>query len=287
MPLIIKAFYHKDSSTLSYLVYDTNSLKAAIIDSAADYQSNSGNISFLFADSQVDYINNNGLTLEWILETHAHADHLSAAHYLRSKLGGKICIGKNITQVQTVFKAVFAFNDSEVSVTGEEFDVLLEHNQSLRIGDLTIKIVATPGHTPESVTYLIEDNAFIGDTLFMPDIGSARCDFPGGNATELYQSITQLHALPEHTKLWMCHDYQPNGRELKFQTTVAESKQSNIHFAGNVTLDNFVAKRQARDKNLPVPKLLYPALQVNIKAGQLPQANELGQVFLKIPVHSP
>jgi len=286
MSAIIKAFFYQDSSTISYLVYDAHSLKAAIIDSVMDYQNNSGNISFLFSDSQINYLKEHKLTLEWILETHVHADHLSAAHYLRSKLGGNICIGKNITQVQAVFKTIFDLSDSEVSVTGEEFDVLLSHNQELCLGDLTIKVIETPGHTKESVTYLIEDNAFIGDTLFMPDSGSARCDFPGGYAAELYNSITLILSLPEHTKLWVCHDYQPNGRELQFQTTVADSKQSNIHLGPDVTLDSFVATRLARDNNLPVPKLLYPALQVNIKAGKLPQANKRNQVFFKMPVYT-
>ncbi|MDX2321560.1 MAG: MBL fold metallo-hydrolase [Moritella sp.] len=283
--IIIKPFFHHDTSTISYVVYDSYSLNAAIIDSAIDYENNSGNIAFYFADSQIEFVKNNKLTLKWILETHAHADHLSASYYLRSQLGGKIAIGKNITQAQQVFKDLLALSDDEVSVLGQEFDVLLNHNEVLYIGDTAINVIATPGHTKDSVTYLIEDNAFIGDTLFMPDSGSARCDFPGGAATELYQSIMQIYSLPENTKLWMCHDYQPNGRELQFQTTVAESKKSNIHIRDDVSQDSFVAIRQARDKNLAVPRLLYPALQVNIKAGQLPQPNSHNQIFFKIPVY--
>lgn len=284
--IIIKPFFHHDTSTISYLIYDPQSLKAAIIDSAIDYENNSGNIAFHFAETQIEYLKAHKLTLEWIFETHAHADHLSAAHYLKSQLGGKIAIGKNITQAQRVFKDIFDFSDDEVSVSGEEFDLLLNHNDTLYLGDVAIKVIATPGHTKDSVTYLVEDNAFTGDTLFMPDSGSARCDFPGGSATELYQSIMQLYALPENTKLWVCHDYQPNGRELQYQTTVAESKKSNIHIRADVCRDDFVAIRQTRDKGLAVPKLLYPALQVNIKAGQLPQENQRNKIFLKIPVYT-
>jgi len=283
--IIIKHFFHQDSSTISYLIYDLISLKAAIIDSALDYESNSGNITFDFANSQIVFIKQHKLTLTWILETHAHADHLSAAYYLKSQLGGKIAIGKYITQAQQTFKDIFALNDAEISVSGKEFDQLLSHDDTLLIGDTAIKVIETPGHTRDSVTYLIEDNAFIGDTLFMPDSGSARCDFPGGAASELYQSIKQLYELPDNTKLWMCHDYQPNGRELQFQTTVAESKRSNIHITDDVTLDSFVTVRQTRDNKLAVPRLLYPALQVNIKAGELPQASDHQPVFFKIPVH--
>lgn len=283
--IIIKHFFHQDSSTISYLIYDVASLNAAIIDSALDYESNSGNVAFDFANTQIEFIKQHKLTLNWILETHAHADHLSAAHYLRSQLGGKIAIGKYITQAQQTFKDIFALDDTEVSVSGKEFDQLLSHNDTLLIGDTVIKVIETPGHTKDSVTYLIEDNAFIGDTLFMPDSGSARCDFPGGAAAELYQSIKQIYALPDHTKLWMCHDYQPNGRALQFQTTVAESKLSNIHMTADVTLDSFVTVRQTRDNKLAVPRLLYPALQVNIKAGELPQATVHQPAFFKIPVH--
>lgn len=283
--IIIKHFFHQDSSTISYLIYDLISLDAVIIDSALDYKSNSGNISFDFANAQIEFITQHKLTLVWILETHAHADHLSAAHYLKSQLGGKIAIGKFITQAQQTFKDIFALSDTDVSVSGKEFDRLLSHNDTLYIGDTAIKVLETPGHTKDSVTYLIEDNAFIGDTLFMPDSGSARCDFPGGGAAELYQSIKQIYALPDNTKLWMCHDYQPNGRELQYQTTVADSKLSNIHITDEVTLECFVAIRQTRDAKLAVPRLLYPALQVNIKAGKLPQISKDQPAFFKIPVH--
>ncbi|QUM89739.1 MBL fold metallo-hydrolase [Moritella sp. 36] len=284
--IIIKPFFHKDTCTISYIIYDLNSAKAAIIDSAIDYENNAGKVAFYFADAQIEFVQHHKLEVEWILETHAHADHLSAAHYLRSKLGGKIAIGKYITQAQRIFKDIFALSDSEISVSGAEFDLLLSHNDKLYIGDTVIKVIETPGHTKDSVTYLIEDNAFIGDTLFMPDSGSARCDFPGGAATELYQSIMQLYALPDNTKLWMCHDYQPNGRKLQYQTTVAESKKSNIHIRNDVSHDSFVAIRQTRDKTLAVPRLLYSALQVNIKAGELPQTNNRNQVLLKEPAHA-
>jgi len=284
--IMIKPFFHKDTYTISYVIYDVNSLKAAIIDSAIDYEKSAGNIAFHFADAQIEFVQHHKLTVEWILETHAHADHLSAAHYLRSQLGGKIAIGKHITQAQRIFKDIFALSDSEISVSGAEFDQLLSHNDNLYIGDTVIKVIETPGHTKDSVTYLIEDNAFVGDTLFMPDSGSARCDFPGGAAPELYLSIMQIYSLPDNTKLWMCHDYQPNGRELQYQTTVAESKKSNIHIRHDVSCDNFVAIRQTRDKTLAVPRLLYPALQVNIKAGELPQVNDRNQVLLKEPVYS-
>ena len=283
--IIIKPFFHQHSCTISYVIYDVFSLEAVIIDSALDYENNSGNIAFDFANAQIEYINELQLSVIWILETHSHADHLSAAQYIKTQLGGKIAIGKYITNAQQTFKDIFALSDAEVSVSGSEFDQLLNHNDILFIGDTSIKVIETPGHTKDSVSYLIEDNAFIGDTLFMPDSGSARCDFPGGAASELYQSIMQIYSLPENTKLWMCHDYQPNGRELQFQTTVAESKKANIHVTDEVSLDTFVTIRQTRDSKLAVPKLLYPALQVNIKAGALPQANRFNQIFFKMPVH--
>ena len=284
--VIIKPFFHHDTFTISYVVYDVHSHTAAIIDSALDYENNSGKLAFNFADAQIKFIKDHQLTLEWILETHAHADHLSAAHYLRSQLGGKIAIGHQITQVQRVFKDILALTDDEVSISGAEFDHLIEPNQILYLGDTAIRIMATPGHTPDSITYLIADNAFVGDSLFMPDSGTARCDFPGGAASELYQSIMQIYSLPENTKLWMCHDYQPDGRALQMQTTVAESKKANIHIKADTSQDDFVAIRQARDSKLAVPKLLYPALQVNIRAGQLPQANASNQVSFKMPVYS-
>lgn len=274
----IKAFYHQNTSTLSYIVYDRAGGHAAVIDSALDFSVNSGKVETCFADRLVAFIKDNDLTLEWVLETHAHADHLSAASYLKSKLGGKIAVGKGIIEVQKAFKGLLDISDEELCDGNDGFDHLFEDNDTFSFGTLTGKVLATPGHTNDSVTYLIEDNAFIGDTLFMPDFGSARCDFPGGDAELLYDSIMRLYSLPDKTKLWVCHDYQPGGRELAYLTSVAESKAGNIHLSQSVSKEDFVKFRQERDSQLDAPKLLYPSVQVNIRAGQLPVR------FFKIPV---
>ncbi|NQZ90309.1 MAG: MBL fold metallo-hydrolase [Colwellia sp.] len=280
----IEAFYHSCSSTISYIVYDQHGGHAIIIDSVLDFSLQSGQIWSEFADKQIAFIKGNQLTVDWILETHAHADHLSAAHYLKSQLGGQTAVSAGITNVQQTFKQVFNISDQELLATGDVFDVLLGSEQVIKFGNLRVLVLATPGHTNDSLTYLVEDNAFVGDTLFMPDGGTARCDFPGGDAGTLFDSIRLIHTLPEETKLWVCHDYQPNGRVLNYTTTVAESKRENIHINDKISKADFVQLRENRDKSLAVPNLLYPAIQVNIRGGKLPSAEQNEQAFLKIPI---
>ncbi|MCU4674577.1 MBL fold metallo-hydrolase [Catenovulum sp. 2E275] len=288
--LHIEAFYQQTSSTISYLVYDKMSLEAAVIDSALDFDSASGKLSTEFAEQQVEYIKQHQLKVKWLLETHAHADHLSAAFYLKNhpllvEHQPKIAIGAGITQVQLTFSAIFSMAQNELSTTGSEFDCLLKAGDKLELGTFYFNVIETPGHTPDGISYLIENHIFVGDTLFMPDAGTARCDFPGGDSNTLFKSIKKIHALPDDTQIWLCHDYQPNGRDLKYQTNVAESKQSNIHVNSAMSLDDFVKLRTERDKTLAAPKLLYPSLQVNIKAGELPQADKNNNLFFKLPVH--
>ncbi|WP_064607427.1 MBL fold metallo-hydrolase [Photobacterium sp. J15] len=277
----VKAFYHQDTSTLSYIVFDQIGGHAVVIDSVRDFAVNSGMVGSFFADQLIAFLNDNDLTTDWILETHAHADHLSAASYLKERIGGKIAVGKGITEVQSFFKPLLALNDELFADGNDGFDHLFEDLECFSFGLLSGRVIATPGHTNDSVTYLIEGNAFVGDTLFMPDFGSARCDFPGGDASLLYDSIRRIYELPDETKLWICHDYQPGGRELAYLTTVAESKADNIHISGDITRDDFIQFRQERDSHLSAPKLLYPSVQVNIRAGQLPEK------FFKIPIMMP
>ncbi|MEI8595818.1 MBL fold metallo-hydrolase [Photobacterium sp. Hal280] len=284
MNAMIKAFYHTDTSTISYLVYDKQGGHAAIIDSVLDFAAHSGKVWTAFADQQLAFIKEQQLTVDWILETHAHADHLSAAHYLREQLGSPIGVGEGIVKVQKTFKAVFNIDDDALMADGQVFDHLFKEGEVFTFGTLTGKVMSTPGHTNDSVTYLIEGNAFVGDTLFMPDGGTARCDFPGGDAGVLYDSVSRLHSLPAETRLWMCHDYQPDGRELAYVTTVAESRCDNIHIHEGVDKDTFIQVRQARDKHLDVPKLLYPSVQVNIRGGQLPAAESNDTAYIKIPL---
>ncbi|MFC3120760.1 MBL fold metallo-hydrolase [Agaribacter flavus] len=280
----IKYFFHQASSTISYVVFDEASREAMIIDSALDYSAHSGKLWTDFADQQIAYIKQNKLRLEWILETHAHADHISAAHYVKSKQGGKIAAGAGIKQVQTTFIKFFNLSPEEHASDGSQFDRLFEDNDSFLLGDKTVKVISTPGHTNDSVTYLIKDNAFVGDTLFMPDAGTARCDFPGGSANVLFDSIKKLHDLPAHTMLWMCHDYQPEGRELKFQCTVEQSRAHNIHVHNLVEREDFVRLRESRDETLDIPQLLYPSVQLNISAGQLPKKQSNGMRYTKQPL---
>ncbi|KDM93452.1 MBL fold metallo-hydrolase [Photobacterium galatheae] len=284
MNALIKAFYHENTSTISYVVYDRQGGHAAIIDSVLDFAANSGKVWTAFADEQLAFIKENDLTVDWILETHAHADHLSAAHYLRRQLNSKIGVGEGITKVQKTFKLVFNINDTELTANGDVFDHLFEDGETFLIGTLQGQVLATPGHTNDSVTYLIEGNAFVGDTLFMPDSGTARCDFPGGDAGVLYDSVSRLHHLPPETQLWMCHDYQPGGRELAYVTTVAESARNNIHIHDGTDKAAFIAVRETRDKTLDVPRLLYPSVQVNIRGGQMPAAENNGKAYIKIPL---
>ncbi|WP_120511046.1 MBL fold metallo-hydrolase [Photobacterium salinisoli] len=284
MNAIIKAFYHTDTSTISYVVYDKQGGHAAIIDSVLDFAAHSGKVWTAFADQQLAFIKEQQLTVDWILETHAHADHLSAAHYLREQFGSPVGVGEGIIKVQKTFKAVFNIGDDELLPDGQVFDHLFHDGELFTIGALTGKVMSTPGHTNDSVTYLIEGNAFVGDTLFMPDGGTARCDFPGGDAGVLYDSVSRLHSLPAETRLWMCHDYQPDGRDLAYVTTVAESRCNNIHIHQGVEKEAFIQVRTDRDQHLDVPKLLYPSVQVNIRGGKLPAVESNETAYIKIPL---
>jgi glyoxylase-like metal-dependent hydrolase (beta-lactamase superfamily II) len=280
----IKTFFHQASSTISYVVYDAQSLDAMIIDSALDYTAHSGKLWTEFADQQIAFIEQKKLNIQWILETHAHADHISAAHYLGAKIRGKIAAGSGIKHVQKTFIDFFNLSLDDYTGGQAHFDKLFEDGDYFMLGSYKVTVLSTPGHTNDSVTYLVDDNAFVGDTLFMPDGGTARCDFPGGSASVLFKSIEKLHALPSHTKLWMCHDYQPAGRELKYQCTVEQSRAFNIHVNKNVTCDDFVRLRESRDETLDIPRLLYPAVQLNISAGRLPKKESNGRRYIKQPL---
>lgn len=280
----IKTFFHHASSTISYVVFDKQSRNAMIIDSALDYTAHSGKLWTEFADQQISFVKDSKLNIEWILETHAHADHISAAHYLRAKLGGKIAAGSGIKNVQKTFIDFFNLSPDDYTCGEPHFDKLFKDNETFMLGAYQVTVLSTPGHTNDSVTYLVDGNAFVGDTLFMPDGGTARCDFPGGSASTLFESINRLHALPSHTTLWMCHDYQPAGRELQYQCTVAQSQAHNIHVNKNVTCEDFVRLRESRDETLDIPRLLYPSVQLNILAGQLPKKESNGRRFIKQPL---
>jgi len=281
MSLEITAFFHAPSSTYSYVVAEGG--HAAVIDPALDYDAASGRSGTVSAAKIVEHLKSRGLTLDWVLETHAHADHLSAAQFIKQELGGKVAIGAGIKAVQAAFKQLYNLGEP-FPTDGSQFDKLFEDGESFHIGGATLRVMAMPGHTSDSVAYLVEDAAFVGDTLFMPDSGSARCDFPGGDAGALYDSIRGLLDLPEATRLFMCHDYAPGGREHRNQTTVGEERQSNIHLKDGVSREDFVKLRQGRDATLPVPALLLPAIQVNIRAGRFPEPEANGTVYMKIPV---
>lgn len=280
----IQAFFDDATWTVSYVVFDEPGGHCAVIDSVLDYDPKSGRTRTQSADRLASFIESQRLTLQWILETHAHADHLSAAHYLRSRLGGRIAIGAAIAQVQEVFKAVFHLEPG-FSTQGRQFDHLLQDGEVFPIGRLQAKALAVPGHTPACVAYQVGDAVWVGDTLFMPDVGTARCDFPGGNAHTLYQSIQRLLSLPPQTRLFMCHDYPPQGRPPAWQTTVAAQREHNIHVRDGTTEAAFVQLRTARDATLEMPVLILPAVQVNIRAGAMPPAEDNGVSYLKIPVN--
>lgn len=281
----VQAFFDHATNTISYVVKDPGSQSCAIIDSVLDYDPASGHTSYVSADQILAYVKDNRLQAEWILETHAHADHLSAAPYLKDKLGAKLGIGAYITIVQNVFGKIFNATP-EFQRDGSQFDSLFEEGSEIRIGGLTGKVLHTPGHTPACVTYVFGDAAFIGDTLFMPDYGTARCDFPGGDARQLYRSVKRLFALPPETRLFLCHDYLPPGRsEFAWETTVAEQKAHNIHINETTTEDQFVEMRRKRDATLDMPRLIIPSVQVNMRAGALPPAEDNGIHYLKIPIN--
>lgn len=281
----IEAFFHEPTFTISYVVADVATKCCAIIDPVLDYDASIGRTSTEFADRIVAFVREKNYTLDWILETHAHADHLSAAIYLQQTLGGKIAIGAHITQTQQVFGKIFNLG-ADFKCDGSDFDYLVCDGETLALGDSQINIMHTPGHTLACVTYLVGDAAFIGDTLFMPDYGSARCDFPGGDAHALYHSIRRILALPDSTRLFLCHDYLPTGRsEYCWETTVAAQRRDNVQVHDGISEAEFVALRESRDTQLPKPKLLLPAVQVNIRGGRLPTSESNGVSYVKIPLN--
>lgn len=283
--LAIKAFFHEPTLTISYVVADLIGRHCAVIDPVLDYDPNIARIGTAFADRMIAFIRENQYTLDWILETHAHADHISAAIYVQQHLGGRTAIGEHIVQVQQVFGKIFN-SGSNFSRDGSDFDYLLHDDEEIALGEKTIRVLHTPGHTPACVSYVIDDVAFIGDTLFMPDYGSARCDFPGGDARTLYHSIRRILALPPATQLFLCHDYLPSGRsQYCWQTTVAEQRMKNIHAHDGIAEDEFVALRQQRDETLAKPRLLLPSVQINMRGGRLPPPETNGISYLKFPLN--
>lgn len=280
----IETFFEESTNTISYIVYDNHGGSCAIIDPVLDYEAKSGRVSTQFSDKLIAFIRNHQLTVAWILETHAHADHLSSAHYLKSKLGGKIAIGGRIPAVQETFKKLFNLGN-EFIPDGRHFDHLFSDDETFQVGQLSAKAISVPGHTPADIAYQFGDVIFIGDTLFMPDVGTARADFPGGDAHQLFKSIQKLLEYPPETRLFMCHDYPPTDRTIQWQSTVAEQRAHNIHVHDGINEEDFVAMRTARDATLDLPTLLLPSIQANIRAGDLPPAEENGVSYFKIPVN--
>jgi glyoxylase-like metal-dependent hydrolase (beta-lactamase superfamily II) len=283
---IIHAFFDEPTNTVTYLVGDPATKKAAVIDPVLDYDHKSGKASMASADAVLAKARQDGFTIAWVLETHVHADHLSGAPYIKLKTGAKVGIGERIREVQQIFRPIF--NAQDVSGSGAEFDHLFKDGESFRIGELQGEVIATPGHTPACVSFKIGDAVFVGDTLFMPDYGTARADFPGGDARELYRSIKRVLSLPPETSLFMCHDYLPKGRtHYAWETSVSEQRQKNIHVHDGVSEDEFVSMRTARDVTLSAPVLLLPSIQVNMRAGQLPPADTNDVHYIKVPISLP
>ena len=278
-------FFDENTNAASYIVQDPSSSKCAVIDSVLDFDVSAGAITTDFADKLAEKIDDLNLEVEWVIETHVHADHLSAAPYLAKKFSAKIGIGSNIDVVQKVFGKIFNAG-TEFQMDGSQFDILFKDNEIFKIGNMQVKVMHTPGHTPACVTYVIGNSAFIGDTLFMPDFGTARADFPGGSAVDLYKSIQKILLLPEETRLFLCHDYKAPGRdEFRWETTVSEQRKKNIHVGSGQTETEFVKFRTERDKKLGMPKLIIPSIQVNMRAGHLPPKEEDGEYYLKIPIN--
>ena len=280
----VTAFFDEPTNTVSYVVKDPSSNACAVIDSVMDIDYAAGRISYQSADEIIRFVQDQGLKVEWLIETHAHADHLSAAPYIQGKLGGKLGIGENIKVVQEVFGKIFN-EGTEFQRDGSQFDQLFKDGDTYQIGGMTAFAMLTPGHTPACMTHVVGDAAFVGDTLFMPDGGTARADFPGGDARVLYRSIKRVLELPPETRLFMCHDYAPGGREIKWETSVAEERAHNIHVRDGVSEDEFVEMREARDKTLELPKLIIPSIQVNIRGGNLPEPDVTGKRHLKVPIN--
>ncbi len=282
----VLSYFDKQTNTVSHIAIDPQTNRCAIIDSVLNYYPSSGKTSTESADLLIAAVKEQGLIVDWILETHVHADHLSAAPYLQCQLGGKKAVGSSISNVQKVFGEIYNF-DAEFDIDGSQFDKLFDDGENFYIGNIKATAVHTPGHTPACMTYLVGDSAFVGDTLFMPDFGTARCDFPGGNAEQLYQSVQKLYKLPDNTKLYMCHDYLTVSRnEYQWQTTVGEQKNNNVHLNCNTQLEDFVNWRKQRDAQLNMPALMLPSVQVNIRAGDLPPREENGTHYLKIPINA-
>ena len=279
----IRAFFDEPTNTVSYLVWDPDSARGAVIDPVLDFDLASGEADIRSAEAILAAAREEGVTVDWVLETHAHADHLSAAPFIKGETGAVIGIGEDIRKVQKLFRPVFGLDD--LKTDGSDFDRLFADGERFAIGQLEVEVLHVPGHTPADIAYRIGDAVFVGDTLFMPDYGTARADFPGGDARQLYRSIRRLLALPEDTRLFLCHDYKAPGRdEYAWETTVAEQRRASVHVNDSVTEDDFVAMREARDADLAVPRLLLPSVQVNIRAGKFPEAQDNGVTYLKIPV---
>jgi len=281
----VSAFFDPATNTISYVVKDPASAACAVVDSVMDIDYAAGRISHDHADEIIAFVETNGLTVEWLIETHVHADHLSAAPYIQQRLGGRLGIGRNITVVQDTFGKVFN-EGTEFKRDGSQFDRLFDDGDIYHVGQMQCLAIHTPGHTPACMTHVMGDAAFVGDTLFMPDGGSARADFPGGDAGVLYDSIQKVLSLPDGMRLFMCHDYGPNGREIRWETSVAEEKAHNIHVGGGRSKADFVKFRTERDATLAMPKLIIPSLQVNMRAGELPPPDEIGRRYLKVPVNT-
>ncbi|MBT8458099.1 MAG: MBL fold metallo-hydrolase [Boseongicola sp.] len=285
MKPIVTSFFDSATNTISYVVRDPEGTQCAIIDSVLDFDYASGRTDTASADAIIEYIKSEGLSVAWVLETHVHADHLSAAPYFQEKLGGQIGIGENIKTIQDTFGKIFN-EGTEFQRDGSQFDALFKDGDSFHLGQLRGDIMHTPGHTPACLTYVIGDAAFVGDTLFMPDFGTARCDFPGGSASDLYDSVQRILTLPDETRIFVGHDYKAPGREeFAWESTVGEQKAKNVHVGGGKPREDFVEMRETRDASLGMPKLIVPSLQVNMRAGNMPEPDDKGDVFLKIPVN--
>lgn len=281
----VASFFDKDTNTFSYVVKDPTSSSCAIVDSVLDFDYASGTIAYDGANAIVDFVKTHKLNVEWIIETHVHADHLSAAPYIQSQLGGKLGIGQQIKTVQETFGKIFN-EGTEFQRDGSQFDYLFSDGDTYHVGAIPCVAIHTPGHTPACMTHLMGDAAFVGDTLFMPDAGTARADFPGGDAATLYDSIQKILAYPPETRIFMCHDYCPNGRALEYMTTVGEQRENNIHVNHDISKSAFVKMRSDRDATLDMPRLILPSLQVNMRAGHLPEPEENGSVYLKVPLNA-
>lgn len=281
----VHGIFDPNTSTITYIVFEKPGSPCAIVDSVLDYDPKSGRTSHKSADQVIEFVLNQKLSVEWILETHAHADHLSAAPYLRAKLGGRIAVGKHIQTVQSVFKNIFNL-EAEFKTDGTQFDHLFNDGDLVSIGAIQGKVLHVPGHTPACVAYQFGDTVFVGDTLFLPDVGTARCDFPGGDAQSLYESTRKILSLPPETRLFMCHDYPPNDRPIRFESTVEEQRATNIHVKDGISLDEFVSMRNKRDATLAIPALMLPSVQINIRAGNLPPKENNGVAYIKIPLNN-